>query len=1144
MMHFFPLVKKHPFTAISLLLSLGALFLACNSGQQAGTQPAKDQEEATLVADTPLMRLLGAEETGLDFVNEVKETHENNPTNNINIYNGGGVAVADINNDSLPDLYFINCSGKNKLFLNLGHLKFKDITDGSGLESEDGFETSATAVDINADGWMDFYVGRSGPFSDSLCRNRLFINNGNLTFTERAAEYGLDLPTQTPGANFFDFDLDGDLDVYILNYPKNLEYANKLEARLDPKTQKYKPVLEPKTPFDSDRLYRNDGNGKFTDISKQAGIQNFSYGWSATVSDFNGDHYPDIYVGNDFIQPDNLYINNRNGTFTNQLDRYFSHTSNHTMGVDISDFDNDGLVDVIGLDMLPDKHQRQKMTMSTMSQSKRNSLEQHGYPDGEVRNVLQHNSGGGRFSDVACIAGVFKTDWSWSSLLFDIDNDGFKDLAITNGYRRDVTDLDFMNFTYADIRKTGNIRKHFPNIQDFLKLIPTYKSRNYVFRNRGDWTFENEAGKWLTMPPSWSNGAVYADFDRDGDLDWVVNNLEDKPFFYENLASSKPNGHFLEIKLFGAGKNTMAVGATATIHTGDQIQYQELNPSRGIFSSVEHILHFGLGSAGKVDKLVVRWPTGKTTTLTDVPANHILYLHETDANGHDTGAPPVATRLMQENTAASGIDFKHVENEYLDFDTYFLLPWQESDLGPLIAKGDVNGDGLEDFYIGNAFGQASALYIQTPDGRFRSASADTWKQDIAYEDHGALFFDADHDGDLDLLVISGGAEADPKFAGIAWQNRLYINMDGKGTFAKAANAFPQTQDLGERAVAYDYDQDGDLDLFVGGRVIPTQWPLAPRSYVWRNDGGHFTDVTAEVAPEFEHCGMVTDLVWANVDGDAQPELIVTGEWMPIMVFKLEQGKLKNRTAALGLGQSNGLWNRLVVSDLDGDGDLDILGGNFGLNTRLTASAQEPLRCYAKDFDGNGSIDPILAAFEDGKEYPLMRQDALLKQMPVLKKRFIYARDYARVTVDQIFPRKELESGQVVSAHTLATTWWENKGGSFVPHTLPIQAQLSPVYGMIVQDFNGDGLVDILLAGNKIGIEVETGRCDSGIGSLFLGDGHGSFRWMPNMLAGFWAPGDVRDLAALRGTGGRTTVVVANNNAPAQVFTLRQAKVVQ
>ncbi len=1130
---------------VLLLILLGSLAYFVNRARhRPGGTPVSSQysEEPELKAKSPRMRLLRAGDTGIDFRNEIRETPENNVLKNIYFYNGGGVAVADINNDSLPDLYFINCSGKNGLYLNLGHMKFRNITDGSGLEAPDGFETSVTAADVNADGYLDFYVCRAGPFPLDSRRNRLYINNHDLTFTEQAAAYGIDDPSMSTGANFFDYDNDGDLDLYVLNYPASFDYISKIEANTDPFTKQFKPDLKPKSEYDSDRLYRNDGpvqrpgsSGgtaaiKFTDVSKEAGIQNFAYGLSVGVSDINRDGWPDIYVGNDFIQPDLLYINNRNGTFTNQMDRYFRHSAQHTMGAELSDFDNDGLIDVLTLDMLPVSNYRQKSTTSTNSQSRYNTLIQYGYFEPVVRNVLQRNNGNGTFSDIACLAGIYKTDWSWSGLSMDLDNDGLKDMAITNGYRREFTDSDYMNFTAPKLR--GSTVNSF---DDVFKYIPTYKVRNFVFRNKGDWTFEDMSGKWMDMPASWSNGAVWADLDRDGDLDWVINNLEDEAFTYENLSAGQPDANFLQLKLVGNASNPFAVGASVELDAGGQKQYEELTPTRGIFSSVEHLIHFGLGSKGKADRILVRWPDGKTTLLTDVPANQRLTLKQSDANGQKPPAVPSEKTLFEETTAKAGLNFVHVEDPFNDFDYSFLQPWKLSDLGPYMAAGDVNGDGRDDVYIGNAFNAPGGLFLQTADGRFTITSKNVWEADKAYEDAGSIFFDADGDGDLDLLVLNGGVEADYKAAGIDWKSRLYRN-DGKGNFSNSETALPAMRNPGSRIALYDYDGDGDQDLFIGGRVVAGKYPLTPGSYVFRNEGnGRFTDVTSELGGDFIRCGMVTDLVWANIDADPQPELIVAGEWMPVSVFKMKNGKLENETTGFGLDQSNGLWNKLVVSDLDNDGDLDIVTGNFGFNSRLTASANQPLHCYAKDFDQNGSIEPIMTFFENGKEYPLMRQDVVVKQMPSLKKRFLYAKDYGKATVEDIFPRSELNTALTLSASTLATCWWENQNGRFVCHNLPIQAQVSPVNGILVDDFNHDGHPDILLAGNKYGMEVETGRCDAGIGALFLGDGKGGFAWADNRESGFYAGREARDLALLRSAGGKRLVVVANNNDKPQVF---------
>ncbi len=1129
------------FAAHSGLLFTASLFILINIGvsgcKNDSKSPAPTQtEEETLTATDPVMRLLSAEQTGIDFENRIVETYENNITTNINMYNGGGLAIADINNDGLPDIYFICSNGKNRMYLNQGNLKFKDITDASGLGSEEGFETAATAVDINNDGFLDFYVCRGGVENNEIRRNKLFINNGDLTFTERSHEYGLDDQSASTGANFFDYDNDGDLDCYILNYPTEQIYTNKLEANLG-KDDKYHPLLEPKAEYDSDRLYRNDG-GKFTDVSKQAGIWNLAYGLSVSVSDFNRDGYPDIYVANDFVQPDRLYINNRNGTFTDQMDKYFQHCSQHTMGTDLTDFDNDGLIDVFAVDMLAANNYRRKSFLATNTLSKYTAIVQHGYFEPVVRNVLQHNNGNGTFSDVGCMAGVFETDWSWSGLLFDMDNDGLRDLHVTNGYRREVTSRDFADFTFPEIKKSNQgkrLRDIYPNFDDFLKQVPTFKVRNFCFQNRGNWQFSDVGGKWMTMPAAWSCGAAWADFDNDGDLDLVVNNLEQPAFIYENESKGKPNSNYLQFKLAGSKPNPFAVGASVAIYYNNgQLQYQELYPTRGIFSSVQHLVHFGLGNVSQVDKVVVRWPDGKTQTLTNVPANQQIALKYSDASGYLAHLMPVSpsNQLFMDKSAVAGIKFEHVENEFNDFEKWPLNTWKITDLGPLMAKGDVNGDGLDDFFIGNAFDKPGALYVQTPAGTFRPVSAATWETDKIFEDHGAVFFDADGDGDQDLFVISGGAEAT---AAAAWQNRLYINTDGKGNFARAQGAVPQSQDVALRVAAYDYDGDGDQDLFVGGRVTPDKWPLIPRSIVLRNDGNRFTDVTAEVAPEFERCGMVTDLFWANVDADPQPELIVVGEWMPVSVFKLKNNKLENITAQSGLDKSNGLWCRLAVADLDGDGDLDLVTGNFGLNTRFTASADAPFRCFAKDFDNNGTLDPLVAYYENGKLFPLMQKEVLNKQMPILKKKFLYAKEYGNATIDMIWPQKDLDAALNLYCYTLETCWWENRGGKFVQHSLPVQAQTSVVQGIIIDDFNGDGKADILVAGNKYGMEVETNRCDAGIGTLLLGDGKGNFSWMNNLQSGFWAMREARDMIDLRGPNGKKSILVSNNNSPLQVF---------
>jgi enediyne biosynthesis protein E4 len=1131
---------------ITLLVVTGVLLVAGYFGYnhyfgKNNLHHANDEQQP-LIADKPLLELLSADQTGIDFKNEIISTVDNNVLKNVNFYNGGGVCTADFNNDGLTDVYLVSNNGKNKLYMNQGNLKFTDNAEAAGVASADGFELGATVADVNADGFMDIFVFRAGPKTTTTRGCKLYINTPSKPgyFTEQAAVFGLQDKSLVSGAIFFDYDLDGDLDCYVLNYPENLSITYDLPLKQDANGN-VSPDMTPKQPFDSDVLYRNDGFGpdlpggiktvKYTDVSKAAGVQNLGFGLSVSVGDLNFDGYPDVYVANDFIHPDNLYINTGKNSFQDKINSSFRHNTVFSMGADLSDFDNDGLLDILSLDMLPSSNYRQKASRTTNDLSRFMSIQQYGLIEPVTRNTLQRNNGNGTFSDLACLAGVYKTDWAWSCMLVDFDNDGLKDLHITNGYPKDVNSRDYLDYVLPESTKKTPISKmNFEEIQALLEKIPNYKTRNFFYKNKGDWQFEDVSGKWASVSPSWSCGSAWADLDNDGDLELVVNNLDEPAFVYKNLSREQQTGNYLQIKMEGNPINRFAYGASALIEYDGKRQYQELTPNKGAFSCSENLIHFGLGTISTIQKLTVRWPDGTFQTMANVPANQRLTLKQSDASGsiQSLVSPNTASTLFEDVSGQVKVDFKHTENVFHDFQKWQLNTWSITDLGPQLAVGDVNGDGLDDFFIGNAFEKPASIYIQNANGTFSATSQPVFDLSKNYEDNGAVFFDADRDNDLDLFVTSGGPDAN---SDLAWQSRLFMN-NGSGQFTNETTArMPPLKDLAFRPVAYDYDRDGDKDLFIGGRILPNKWPMTPRSIVLENNLGAFTDVTEDVGGDFAACGMVTDLAWTDLDADGKDELVVTGEWMPVSVFKLENNRLKNVTAQFGLDNTNGIWQRLALADIDNDGDKDIICGNLGLNTRYKA----PLYCYAKDFDDNGTLDPIVAIEEDKKQYPLLQREVLVKQMPSLKKRYLYSNDYAVATIDELW---SLGESTKFECKELQTCWFENKQGKFIRHALPIQAQTSVVQGIIAKDFNGDNTIDLLLAGNKSGFEVETNSSDASNGILLLGDGKGQFRWMDNINTGFWASGEVRDLGILKTASNKPMVIVSNNNAKAQFYKLK------
>jgi len=1081
---------------------------------------------------SPLFEIAAPSKTGVHFANALTEDDSvHNALDFDYMYNGAGVGVADFDGDGREDLFFAGNMVTSRLYLNRGALKFDDVTEAAGVVTSKWI-TGVSIVDIDQDGRPDIYLSVAGP--DSTKRgNLLFVNqgpdrNGVPHFVEQAKRYGIADVGYNTQAVFFDYDRDGDLDLYIL---KNaLEASNRNTIRAKRIGDDAKSI---------DRLYRNEGNGTFTDVSKQAGITSEGYGLGIVVTDFNRDGWPDLYVTNDFLSNDLVWINNHDGTFTDHAARYMKHTSFNAMGVDVADYNNDGRVDVMAVDMLPPDNYRRKLMYPGSNYDKFHLALDLGYQAEYVRNTLQLNDGPGpdgspAFSDVGQLAGVDATDWSWAPLFADLDNDGFKDLFITNGYRRDVTNLDFVQFLQQGSNMGPEKERH-ARLLAALRKLPEIKLSNFAFRNRGDLTFSNETSAWGLDDPTYANGAVYADLDGDGDLDLVVNNIDGPASIYVNHAEGLPNHNYLRFALMGAAGNRAGYGASVTIHVGSTQQYEEMSPVRGYVSSVEPFLHFGLGAATQVDSAQVRWPDGSCQSLSHIAANRVIRVDRASATPCPSPAPRPDDRLLERATDVGGLAYVHDTRDLLDFKVTPLLPHKLSAGGPGIAVGGVDGDGRDDVFIGAGRGHERSIFLQTTPGHFTRRAIPGGDE---LDDMGALFFDADGDGDADLLVASGGGFNTGDQS--AYRARLYVN-DGRGNFMLAPDALGGAGTDASSVAAADYDGDGDLDLFIGGRVVPGKYPLPARSFLLRNDtprGGppHFTDVTASVAPSLVKAGLVTSALFTDFDADGKVDLIIVGEWMPITFLRNDRGRFVDVTAATGLGATNGWWNSLAAGDFDHDGDTDYLVGNVGLNTKYRASQSEPLRVHAGDFDRNGSIDPVLSAYSDGRSYAVASRDLLVEQMIAMQGRFPKYSDYAKATLERTLSKEERDSAFVGQAVTLASSYLENRGGGrFALRPLPIAAQIAPVFGMLARDVDGDGNLDALLVGNSYASETQAGWDDASIGALLLGDGKGGFRFRNGAESGFFVDGDARAIADVKVDETRSLVLVTQNHDSLRVF---------
>lgn len=1081
---------------IFLLFSFILVLASCSEGQR----------------EKKLFSIIGSEDSGIEFINRIETNDSINILNFEYLYNGGGISVGNLNGDSLPDIFFSGNQIASQIYINKGDLRFQNITNFSGIDTSNLWSTGVNLIDINQDGLDDIYLCVGGMGNRSEFPNKLFINNGDLTFTESAGDYGLDDSGESIQSVFFDYDLDGDLDLYLLT-----------GGGFEKSALSLRPINNRGTSRNNDRLYRNDfdhnrGHAYFTDVSNESGVVIEGFGLGVSIIDANNDHWPDIYVSNDYISKDLLYINNQDGTFEEQIDEYFQHFSHFSMGNDVADINNDGYLDLFTSDMRPERLKRRKLMAGSFSQDIFQHAKNFGYGEQYMRNMLHLNSGNGKFSEIGQFAGVEMTDWTWSPLFADFDNDGFQDLFITNGYGKDITDMDFVkyrenqSFIYSELNDLKRA------LLDTLNNFPPIELPNYIFKNRGNYTFENSTNSWGLNQTSISNGASYVDLDLDGDLDLLVNNIDQRAFVYRNNLNSKDSirSNFIQVTLQGLDLNRSGIGSLVTVYSNGSKQVRYCQPTRGFQSTSTSVLHFGLGSQ-KADSLSVLWPDGSLQTLNQVTSNTLMNISYSDQRIKNIDS--YEATLLEEITL---IHHSHRESNHNDFSIQSLLSHGLSNFGPSISVADINADGLEDIFIGGSYGQLSTIYFQSINNTYNKV---VLEDSLIYEDQGAILFDVNNDGLLDIYVTSGGAE---RYAGHkCYQDRLYINKFDR--FERGV--LPEMLTSTSSVSAADFDKDGDLDLFVGGRVVPGSYPTPPQSYVLENVDGSFVDVSEQFHKNLKSLGMVTSSLWTDYNNDNNIDLIVVGEFMPVTIF-VNNG---NEFDVITIDNSKGLWNSIESADFDHDGDMDYVLGNIGLNSNYTATITHPLELHYSDFDSNGSIDLLYSQYEEGDYYPIATLDQLVKQLPVLKKKFLHYSKFASSSTNDLISYLNPGKFETIQAQILSSSYLENLGNGKLKLTpLPPEAQFSSAFGIQVQDLNSDGFSDLVMVGNTKDRAVQYGNIDAGYGSVLLNDGQGNFKSINNRESGFTVIGEGRGLVSLT-NGNDQYILVGVNNKPIQSF---------